>query len=527
LSSQSMQSAQQSQLNSSQFMDLKSPEVGRLFTGSPIVRPISQNSLRSSVSTLSGKNTLLQNYVPANAAVFLQGDVLSLILSWLSPRDVLRDSLVAKSWKKATEHPLVWKNLSLRYFPKPIRHLQSTSQESTTALTDWKGLFVKLFTTRFVEFPPDKTKGLMSSLKIGYQVHCSSILQGHVSFFVSKDTNHVWTKSVPNSWFALDLGEGRKMFPTHYTMKYASSGSLCCPRNWRLEGTNDLNALLSAKNGNEESQKWTPLSVHANDKTLDVDYQEHTWSIQNAPQSFRIFRIVQTGPNKFPERNHDPHLITTWSNVLVVSGFDLFGVFQEKIRKQKSDIIAEGIVSQIGTSNVKVTASSIAKGSPRDFIQKKKLSLWTKNFSGSWFCVDLGKHRAAKIVSYCLRYSSSGNHCCPRNWNLEARNSSKDNWEVLKSHVHDMSLDNAYEVHHWNVTTNKFFRYYRIVQAGPNKYMARDDTWSNVLVCSGFELYGDLQDQTPRSLIRKISDFIEKRNSRETGAGPSSPPKNS
>jgi hypothetical protein len=43
---------------------------------------------------------------------------------------------------------------------------------------DWKALFVKLFTTRFVEFPLEKTKGLMSVLKIGFQVHCSSILQG-------------------------------------------------------------------------------------------------------------------------------------------------------------------------------------------------------------------------------------------------------------------------------------------------------------------------------------------------------------
>jgi len=29
--------------------------------------------------------------------------------------------------------------------------------------------------------------------------------------------------------------------------------------------------------------------------------------------------------------------------------------------------------------------------------------------------------------------------------------------------------------------TNINTRYYRIVQTGPNKYMARDDTWSNVL----------------------------------------------
>jgi hypothetical protein len=53
-------------------------------------------------------------------------------------------------------------------------------------------------------------------------------------------------------------------------------------------------------------------------------------------------------------------------------------------RKPKSDAIGEGIISQIGTSHVKATASSVAKGSPKDFVQKKKLSLWTKNFPNSW-----------------------------------------------------------------------------------------------------------------------------------------------
>jgi hypothetical protein len=45
--------------------------------------------------------------------------------------------------------------------------------------------------------------------------------------------------------------------------------------------------------------------------------------------------------------------------------------------------------------------------------------------------------------------------------------------------------------------------------------MARDDTWSNVLVCSGFELYGELRDETPKSLFKRLSDFVSGKSRKE------------
>lgn len=40
--------------------------------------------------------------------------------------------------------------------------------------------------------------------------------------------------------FCVDLGENRAVIPSHYTLRYGSSGAACCPRNWLLQGSNYL-----------------------------------------------------------------------------------------------------------------------------------------------------------------------------------------------------------------------------------------------------------------------------------------------
>ncbi len=44
---------------------------------------------------------------------------------------------------------------------------------------------------------------------------------------------------------------------------------------------------------------WTTLRVHVNDSTLDSDWAAHSWSLPISAGSFRIFRIIQTGKNKY------------------------------------------------------------------------------------------------------------------------------------------------------------------------------------------------------------------------------------
>ena len=96
--------------------------------------------------------------------------------------------------------------------------------------------------------------------------------------------------------FGVDIGEGRAVVPSNYTLRYASSGNFCCPRNWLLQGTNDPNSfkvsdysspsLRDMKPGKsskdprtEKDGKWITLIVHEGDNSLDSDYATHTWKI--------------------------------------------------------------------------------------------------------------------------------------------------------------------------------------------------------------------------------------------------------
>src|SRR5687768_3254423 len=89
--------------------------------------------------------------------------------------------------------------------------------------------------------------------------------------------------------FAIDFGENRSIVPTHYSLRYASGGNFCCPRNWLLQGSNNMEALKEVdfpqyqlhSNDNENdianqaiiSNKplslWTTVSEHINDESLD------------------------------------------------------------------------------------------------------------------------------------------------------------------------------------------------------------------------------------------------------------------
>jgi hypothetical protein len=61
-----------------------------------------------------------------------------------------------------------------------------------------------------------------------------------------------WTKDVPSSWFAVDLGVNRKAIPTYYTLVHGGSNGYISHffliildyeadilRNWYFQGSND------------------------------------------------------------------------------------------------------------------------------------------------------------------------------------------------------------------------------------------------------------------------------------------------
>lgn len=72
---------------------------------------------------------------------------------------------------------------------------------------------------------------------------------------------------------------------------------------------------------------WTTLKEHKDDSSLDSEFASFLWNLGTVKESYRYFRIIQTGKNKFQPSEGVADL---WSDVLVAGGFELFGTLTEK-----------------------------------------------------------------------------------------------------------------------------------------------------------------------------------------------------
>jgi len=141
------------------------------------------------------------------------------------------------------------------------------------------------------------------------------------------------------------------------------------------------------------------------------------------------------------------------------------------------------------------------------FIESGEIACWTQNKPNSWFGVDLGANRSFVPSYYAFRYASQGNQCFPRNWILQAANQlggdmtspTSPNWVILSVHTNDQTLNSPHQWGSWPIKEpSRGFRYFRIIQTGPNSYSKPSLTgaWKHVFVACGFELYGKLLGQS-------------------------------
>jgi len=102
---------------------------------------------------------------------------------------------------------------------------------------------------------------------------------------------------------AVDLGEGRSLRPTHYCLR--SGLNISRLRSWRLEGSND-------------SEDWTPLKTHTDDTSLaNTRMSVAGWPIDGIEESYRRFRVLQTGPHNSTNNHH-----------MICAGIELYGFFR-------------------------------------------------------------------------------------------------------------------------------------------------------------------------------------------------------
>lgn len=67
-------------------------------------------------------------------------------------------------------------------------------------------------------------------------VSASSIEKGDYRELAGLAPTELWTKDVPASWFMIDLGPGRSVIPTFYTLRHGGNYRADSLRNWDFQG---------------------------------------------------------------------------------------------------------------------------------------------------------------------------------------------------------------------------------------------------------------------------------------------------
>lgn len=137
------------------------------------------------------------------------------------------------------------------------------------------------------------------------------------------------------------------------------------------------------------------------------------------------------------------------------------------------------------TGSIKVSSSSIAKGKTHNFVDLEPQDCWSMDIPASWVAIDL---RQGRLIPshFTLRHGGNSKMDTLRNWLLQACDNDGDKWIEISRHSNDASLQGAFGMHTWKITTDlqRPFRQFRILQTGHNSGN------SNFLALSYIELYG-------------------------------------
>lgn len=362
-----------------------------------------------------------------------------------------------------------------------------------------------------------RTAPWVNSADVGIvTVTASSILGDStpMSAVVGRDVVRCATKSLPNSWIAIDF-QDKRVQPSAYTLRHYVSWDSEAIRFWRFEASHD-------------GVSWVTVSEHNDDATLNKKGATGTWRVAKPNYAFRYFRVFQ-----FKENSHNHHF-------LPLSGFEIYGYLYQSdgctpytfvaapvvvaprvplspvaVSEQNAlvftyarDFDGLGIIHYLATAMnskawqnpmvagaVQVAASSLAADSkPTEFaVGNEVVRCVTKAVADSWFTFDL-MDKLCRPTHYTLRHYASWDVEAVRNWLFQGSNDG-ENWTTLRTHVNDAALNVKGATFTWQVpfgadasgpAARSFFRMFRVFQTGlnSNKHL--------YLAISGFELYGTL-----------------------------------
>jgi hypothetical protein len=119
------------------------------------------------------------------------------------------------------------------------------------------------------------------------------------------DGDHNFTTRARHSWMQVDLGEHRKLVPTHYCLRHGGNYPKVALKNWRLQASNDAGAT------------WATLRTHTRDQSLTgAIFAVAAWSVEDVGEAYRWFRIIQT-----------PTAAAVKPVAIYCSGIELYGEF--------------------------------------------------------------------------------------------------------------------------------------------------------------------------------------------------------
>ena len=196
--------------------------------------------------------------------------------------------------------------------------------------------------------------------------------------------------------------------------------------------------------------------------------------------------------------------------------------------KYRNDFDTNGIIYHLGTRKTKdnifqnpyllgeinVIMSSVYIGNETILTSRKKsLSVCNGPCLNSFIIIDFGPYISIKPTRYTLCYGTYEFLNAPRHWVLEGlidkpeisldiKNTPfvpirleprqvSDEWIILLSHVHDVSLSSSVNTYSWPIESmgDMRFRKFRIRMTGPNA------SGSAYLCISGMEIYGDMYEK--------------------------------
>lgn len=128
----------------------------------------------------------------------------------------------------------------------------------------------------------------------------SSIEKGKPSAIFEREPSECWTQDVPSSWFTVDMGTGRSLRITAYTLRHGGATKQDLIRNWTLKASVD-------------GKEFITLMRHKDDESLMAPFATMTWAISGNTQAYRYFKVIQTGHN------------SSKHNFLSIGGVEFYG----------------------------------------------------------------------------------------------------------------------------------------------------------------------------------------------------------